>query len=319
MIPRTTGRGRALTPKLSRHLLMGCMSLALVIGGAATSSHATEAAAPLDELNAQFRALYHERTAQVVSELPLVLIVQNSLVTAVRGDHRRLYPVPIQAYNEARSIMHALLGFHGLMNSLRSAGPSADWSRAQAFVGSLDRLQQELPHTSLNSTQQALAGKVVISLRASVVEAIKRQAIDEERIAQTLAKVQPIAMQLVKTAGQQHAAYLRQAFERAKKDATPEEWQKAIAVVTGPSTPRRKNLETAVTAAVLGKELLGTRIFYAENIFTVEGALSFLQTLMGDKELSQNMFAEPHRMWRDLFAPVSDEVLESVDFYSALP
>src|SRR5690606_25854051 len=91
----------------------------------------------------------------------------------------------------------------------------------------------------------------------------------------------------------------------------------AVAVVTGPMTPRRNNLETAVVAAALGAEHLGTRIFYTENIFSVDGALSYLQTVIGDQELSQNVFNDPQRMWEDLFAPVSRELVGR-DFYSVL-
>ena len=67
----------------------------------------------------------------------------------------------------------------------------------------------------------------------------------------------------------------------------------------------------------MGKELLGERIFYAENINSVEGALGFLQTLVGDSQLSEAVFKDPTRMWRDLFAPVSRQYV-SEDFYTEL-
>jgi len=82
-------------------------------------------------------------------------------------------------------------------------------------------------------------------------------------------------------------------------------------------TPRRNNLETAIVASVLGKEHLGTRIFYSENIFSVDGALAYLQTLVGDRELSRHVFGAPQRMWEDLFAPVSRTLVEG-DFYTEL-
>src|SRR5690606_26455985 len=69
----------------------------------------------LEEFNAGFRGLYHARTRQVLEQLPLVLVVQNHTLTTVRGEQRRLYPIPLQRYNEARAVVHAVLGFHGLM------------------------------------------------------------------------------------------------------------------------------------------------------------------------------------------------------------
>src|SRR5690606_1031565 len=50
----------------------------------------------LEAINTTYRALYRQRTQQVLESLPLVLVVQNNMVTAVRGHHRKLYAVPIQ-------------------------------------------------------------------------------------------------------------------------------------------------------------------------------------------------------------------------------
>jgi len=106
-------------------------------------------------------------------------------------------------------------------------------------------------------------------------------------------------------------------LKKVQADASPQEWANVVAVVTGPMTPRRNNLETAIVASVLGKEHLGTRIFYSENIFSVDGALDYLQIVAGDQELSRDVFGDPQRMWEDLFAPVSRTLVEG-DFYTEL-
>jgi hypothetical protein len=68
---------------------------------------------------------------------------------------------------------------------------------------------------------------------------------------------------------------------------------------------------------VLGEDLLGSRIFYSENLFTTPQALSYLGTVLGDSQLSVDMFDSRTWMWRDVFAPVSREWVRG-DFYTAL-
>ena len=279
-------------------------------------------AADLEQLNQDFRSLYRERTQQVLEALPLVLVVQNSTITAVRGTHRRLYPVPLQRYNDARAIVHAALGFHGLMNSLKHASgahahSTADWQRVQAFRSALQQTERSIAGSQLTANEKAQARQALSILDMAAAEAISARTIAPAALAATMQRAEPLLSDLAVSVGRAHGKALQSALNRAKADATEEEWRQAVAVVTGPMTPRRNNLETAAVAAVLGSEHLGTRIFYAENIFSVDGALSYLQTLVGDRELSLQVFGEPHRMWEDLFAPVSRELVAE-EFYTDL-
>ncbi len=275
------------------------------------------AQAELETLNSDFRALYHERTRQVLEALPLVLVVQNSTITAVRGAQRRLYPVPLQRYNEARAIVHAALGFHGLMGSLAHAGEGADWARVESFLLHLERTRLAAEHSTLIRAEKAQAAQVLDILRRASSEALAKRTIDENTIASTLRHTEPLLLAMTDSVGQAHAEAMLAVLRRIQSDATEQEWQNVVAVVTGPTTPRRNNLETAITAAALGAQHLGSRIFYSENIFSVDGALAYLQTLVGDRELSQHVFGTPHRMWEDLFTPVSRKLVEQ-EFYTEL-
>lgn len=276
------------------------------------------AASPeLEALNGDFRALYRERTQQVLEALPLVLVVQNSTITAVRGAQRRLYPVPLQRYNEARAIVHAALGFHGLLGSLAHAGGGADWGRVETFLLNLERTRLAAEHSTLTRAEKTQAAQVLDILCRASSEALSRRAIDESVIANTLRDTEPLLLAMAGSVGQAHAEAMLAVLRHIQSDATEQEWQGVVAVVTGPTTPRRNNLETAIVAAALGEQHLGTRIFYSENIFSVDGALAFLQTLVGDRELSRHVFGTPHRMWEDLFAPVSRTLVEK-EFYTEL-
>lgn len=279
----------------------------------------TAPSAVLEELNSDFRSLYRHRTRQVLEAMPLVLVVQNHTITAVRGTQRRLYPVPLQRYSDARSIVHAMLGFHGLMGSLAHAEPgAAEWAQVDAFRQNVQMVRHALPRTTLSRDEKSLALQILQRLDNAAGHAATTRAVTPAWIAQTLRPTEPLLAAFSESVGRAHAEAMSAVLKKVQADASPQEWANVVAVVTGPMTPRRNNLETAIVASVLGSEHLGTRIFYSENIFNVDGALAYLQTLAGDRELSENVFGHPHRMWEDLFAPVSRALVQE-EFYTDLP
>ena len=304
--------------RIRRFALFLLLSSSLLAAPSWARDMALSPAVELEALNKEFRTLYHQRTQQVLEALPLVLVIQNHTITAVRGTQRRLYPVPLQRYNEARAIVHATLGFHGLMGGLAHAGAgNADWTRVETFMRNLERTRLATASSALAGAEKTQAMRVLDILRRASSEALAARTIDEHAIADTLRRTEPLLVAMAESVGQAHAAAMLTVLQGIQADATEQEWKQVVAVVTGPVTPRRNNLETAIVASVLGKEHLGTRIFYSENIFSVDGALAYLQTLVGDRELSRHVFGAPQRMWEDLFAPVSRTLVEG-DFYTEL-
>ncbi|NYT24329.1 hypothetical protein H0A73_12015 [Alcaligenaceae bacterium] len=307
------------THRPAAHRLAVALLLATCFLPAAASAKETAPDAALEALNAGFRSLYHQRTRQVLEALPLVLVVQNHAITAVRGTQRRLYSVPTQRhYLDARAIVHAALGFHGLMSSLAQAGPeAAGWTQADAFRQNLRRGRGMVDHTALSHAEKSLAREVLDLLDDATRQALSTRDVQAGWIAATLSRAEPLLAAFAESVGRAHAHSMLAVLAKVRSDATPEEWANVVAVVTGPMTPRRNNLDTAIVASVLGKEHLGTRIFYSENIFSVDGALDYLQIVAGDQELSRDVFGDPKRMWEDLFAPVSRTLVEG-DFYTEL-
>ena len=268
-------------------------------------------------LNIELRAWYGARRAEVLADQPLVLVVSGGGVVAVRGDDSTAYPVDLTDYNQVKAMMHGVLGFQGIMRTTAEARGAADWSDVAEFLGQLQQVRALIPDTALTAT-----GKTRVASAYDRLIAVTQRALDSRTIAvktgrSTLREVRPRMMPEVKWIGRRHAHDVEAALLAAKADATKAEWASVVAVVTGPMTPRRDNLETAVVARVLGEDLLGSRIFYSENLFSTSQALSYLGTVLGDSEFSVDMFDSPTRMWRDLFAPVSREWVGD-DFYTAL-
>lgn len=312
---RLSSRAAALALALS-------VTLQPITASARDTAPSPDAATPpaiLESLNDGFRKQYHARTQEVLESLPLVLVVQNHTITAVRGTQRRLYPVPLQRYSEARAILHAMLAFNGLMGRLAHAAPeSAEWAHINTYRRDIQLARQQIPHTSLSRQEKSMAQQILQQLDKAAEHAAATRKVTSGWIADSLRPTEPVLAAMVDSIGKAHAQTMTAVLKQVQADATPAEWANAVAVVTGPMTARRNNLETAIVASVLGSEHLGTRIFYSENIFTVDGALAYLQTVAGDRELSVNVFGRPHRMWEDLLTPVSRTLVEK-DFYTELP
>ena len=304
----------------SRFFIAICFSVSLLtmLPGAAWARDTLDSVeTQLERLNSGYRALYREHGQEVLEALPLVLVVQNHTITAVRGSHRRLYPVPLQRYNEARAIVHAALGFHGLMNRLAAEPADANWTRAEHFLRDLEQTRALVNRSTLSSMEQKHALEILGVLRDASQEALAARAVTGATVSASLKHIEPMLSALSTSVGRAHAQAMLAVLERVQEDATEQEWKQVMVVVTGPMTPRRNNLETAIVASAIGPEHLGRRIFYAENIFDVDGALSYLRTLVVDSELSTNVFGVPQRMWEDLFAPVSRELVNE-DFMTEL-
>lgn len=273
--------------------------------------------AQLAALNTDFRQWYADRRAEIMAGQPLILVVSNGGVTAIRGGQTAQYLVDLTAYTQVKSVLHAVLGYQGLMRSTIQAGATADWAKVTDLIGELQQAKALIPQTQIPTSLQSGVMGAYDTLIASAQRAVATSSItlEEERAALRSAKegVYPAVLWI----GRKHARDMRSVLQTVKRTVTDREWRRAVAVVTGPMTPRRDNLETAVTAKMLGPEKLGVRIFYSENLFSTSDALKYLGTVLGDSQFSQDMFDSSTRMWRDLFADVSREYVAR-DFYTAL-
>lgn len=268
-------------------------------------------------LNSEFREWYGDRRAEILASQPLILVVNNAGVTAIQGDESATYSVDLTAYTQVKSILHAVLGYQGLMRSTIAAGSGADWAQVDDLLASLREAKSLIPQTALPAKHQAQVIAAYDTLIDSAQRARDRESITLAQEQAALRKARENLYPSVLWAGRKHARNMKSALQTVKRDVTPREWDRAVAVVTGPMTPRRNNLETAVTAKMLGPDKLGRRIFYSENLFTTRDALSYLGSVLGDSQFSNDMFDSWTRMWQDLFADVSSEYVAR-DFYTAL-
>jgi hypothetical protein len=98
-----------------------------------------------------------------------------------------------------------------------------------------------------------------------------------------------------------------------KKEWTTEEWNRFCVVIQGAAMPRKESLATQYFAKLLGQPGEGRRIVYAESLYEEHKALNLLGTVEFDGGLSISFFNDPDRMYRDLLADATREILRETD------
>jgi hypothetical protein len=56
---------------------------------------------------------------------------------------------------------------------------------------------------------------------------------------------------------------------------------------------------------VLGRDALGKRLLYIDNVFTLDAAARQAAGCVADRDLGADVFGDPLRMWRDLLGDTS--------------
>jgi hypothetical protein len=98
-----------------------------------------------------------------------------------------------------------------------------------------------------------------------------------------------------------------------RKDLTAEEWAALTVVIPGVQTARPENAAVQYFARLFGESVgEGRRVVYAESLWDEEKALNLLGTLRMDGKLSQAVFGDPFRMYRDLLADLARTALDDI-------
>jgi hypothetical protein len=170
------------------------------------------------------------------------------------------------------------------------------------FLNQLNIAEADLPKASFTELQRVRQQNILSVSRAYLDAILMRGNVDIASInlyARTLA---PLLLANAADAASVQIEALDQAVIELSKKLKPGELDKAIAVITGPKTPREGNLQFQYFVFAFGTGSAGTRVLYMESIFDREAALGVLRTVLNDRVASQAFFGETYRLERDLMA-----------------
>ena len=255
-----------------------------------------------NDLNAAARESYAaSRALALKSDQPVFLVTDT--VTLIRGDDLGSQPYKPALYHELKSISHLPLGAYSASLGLLENPTDKRWmDRLRMLLNQLNIAQADLPKASFTDLQRVRQENILSLSRAYLADILMRESADIASINLYSRTLAPLLLANAADAANVQIEALDQAVRELSKKLKPGEFEKAMAVIAGPKTPREGNLQFQYFVFAFGAGSAGTRVLYMESIFDREAALGVLRTVLNDRVASQAFFGETYRLERDLMA-----------------
>lgn len=255
-----------------------------------------------NDLNAAARESYAaSRALALKSDQPVFLVTDT--VTLIRGEDLGSQPYTPALYHDLKSISHLPLGAYSASIGLLENPTDKRWmDRLRMLLNQLNIAQADLPKASFTDLQRVRQENILSLSRAYLDDILMRESADIASINLYSRTLAPLLLANAADAANVQIEALDQAVRELSKKLKPGEFEKAMAVITGPKTPREGNLQFQYFVFAFGAGSAGTRVLYMESIFDREAALGVLRTVLNDRVASQAFFGETYRLERDLMA-----------------
>ena len=255
-----------------------------------------------NDLNAAARESYGAaRALALKSDQPVFLVTHT--VTLIRGEDLGSLPYSPPLYHELKSISHLPLGVHSASIGLLESPTKQPWiERLRTLVKNVDIAEADLAKASFTEAQKVRQQKILSLSRAYLDNVLSRENVDMASITRYSRALAPLLLANAADAANVQIEALDQAVRELSKKLKPGEFEKALAVITGPKTPREGNLQFQYFVYAFGPGSAGSRVLYMESIFDREAALGVLRTVLNDRVASQAFFGDTYRLERDLMA-----------------
>lgn len=295
-----------------RDVIRGTASLAATEMLLAVAGEAC-AADPIADGNASFRAMYDANRGELAATVPLAAAMLIGAAEISRIEFGRVvkaYP-PAEAWiARAKGLLHGLLAVHATGDRLlrTAAGDAADHAAAREDARRLVPMLEQAAAMAADAVPGDIAARVRRILDAMV--GLARLRADTGRavagdMASVMRPLQADLAAVLDRVGEAVYASVVGSLRDFRDDSRATEWAECLVLVCGPPFGRRDSIEIAAGMEVLGREALGTRLLYLDNVFTIPAAVAQLGGIVADRDLGAAVFGDPYRMWRDLLGDVA--------------
>jgi hypothetical protein len=241
------------------------------------------------------------RALALKSDQPVFLVTDT--LTLIKGEDLGALPYTPPIYHYLKSLSHLPLGVYSASMGLQESPADKRWlERLRSLLNQTNTTEAELASASFTEPQRARQQNILSLSRVYLEDVLKRENTDMASVNNYARKIAPLVLANATDAANVQIEALDQAVRELSKKLKPGEFEKAIAVITGPKTPREGNLQFQYFVYAFGTGSAGTRVLYMESIFDLEAALGVLKTVLNDREASQAFFGEKYRLERDLMA-----------------
>lgn len=278
-------------------------AIAIAMGCATFEASAFQGDGQLfNDLNMAGRSAYaKEHSKMFPASLPIFVV--RDKVSLIKGRKIGELPYTPALYDQLKSLSHLPLG-------IAAAGLSAmETPRDLSWRASLTDMKDKaiaaktrLGSSVLSPAQKQRQNAIIDQSLAFIDEALAKSVIDAVALKNYTRAMAPLVLANTTDAANAQIAMLDQTVNELGQALSPEDWARAIVVITGPKTAREGNLQSQYFMFRLGEQRMGQRILYIENIFDEDQALSVLQTVLLDRKIGDLFFDDPSRMERDLLS-----------------
>jgi hypothetical protein len=261
---------------------------------------------PVERINMTFRSLYGANRDELFAQTPLAamtLIGTGELWRIEYGRVVKSYPPP-PWLPRIKGLMHAVIGAEGTWARL-TRGKDVEAARAaakqlnSALKEAVSRVPNELPRDLAGPAEIILAELLRLSERWSGQETTAGE------FPAAFATLRAELDQVIDRVGEGVYASMTSGLRQFIDESDPAVWSQCIVCVCGVAFGRRDNVEIAAAMALMGRDAVGTRLLYLENAHTIDEGLKCLSAAIADRELGENVFGDPYRMWRDILGEVA--------------
>lgn len=255
-----------------------------------------------NDLNVAARESYAAaRSLALKSDHPVFLVTDT--VTLIRGEDLGSLPYSPPLYHYLKSLSHLPLGVFSASVGLLENPTDQRWiERLRMLLKQVNSAEADLGSASFTETQKARQQNILSLSRTYLEEILMRENTDSATVTLYSRTLAPLLLANAADAANVQIEALDQAVHALSQKLKPGEFEKAIAVITGPKTAREGNLQFQYFVYAFGPGSAGARVLYMESIFDRETALGVLRTVLNDRKASQAFFGETYRLERDLMA-----------------
>ena len=274
--------------------------------------HPPEGASTAD-LNVSFRRMYGVNRDELAATVPLAAVTLIGTAEIARIEHGRVvktYPPAVEWIVAAKGLLHGLLAVQATGDRLLRASEDS--------AGLLDAARKDardlapLLDRAATLTAAAFPAELAPPARRILesMAALARRRAGEGRafagdMRAAMRQVEGDLEAVLDAVGEAVHASLVASLRAFREESRPQAWDGCLLLVCGPPFGRRDSIEVAAGLEVFGREALGTRVLYVDNVFTIPAAIAQLGAAVADRDLGSAVFGDPLRMWRDLLGDVA--------------
>ncbi|MFO1040101.1 MAG: hypothetical protein U1E45_24930 [Geminicoccaceae bacterium] len=277
--------------------------VALALAGPARADSLT-LADPFVALNDATIAIYRDaKTRFHAIADPVVIVGFDDVMVRHAGVTRRLGHIPL-AYEQLKAAGHAVRStWAALRPAIEGLDPEATWrSKTLDLRPKITAVLAALPRSALTPEAIARDTAMLTATQAAIDAWLKDGPPDEAGLDAFMRAQAPTLLADFNAAADLQLDAIDADLRPWWNGLTDAERASTYVIVLGPKTPRAGNLAFTYFTNLLGPGSADERVIYAEGIYDERGGEALLAQLLTDRRLSVDLFADEHRMERDILA-----------------